>query len=54
MNPPRYRYLDTLIHVFVVVLMISNLVGPKITAKGVDTFDYSTNFNPFRLKAGLE
>jgi uncharacterized integral membrane protein (TIGR00697 family) len=29
-----YRYLDTLIHVFVVVLMISNLVGPKITAIG--------------------
>jgi len=31
---PGYRYLDTLIHVFVVVLMISNLVGPKITAIG--------------------
>ncbi|MCP5112569.1 MAG: queuosine precursor transporter [bacterium] len=28
----RYRYLDTLIHIFVVVLMVSNLVGPKIVA----------------------
>jgi uncharacterized integral membrane protein (TIGR00697 family) len=34
MSQPRYRYLDTLIHVFVVVLIISNLVGPKITAIG--------------------
>src|ERR1700686_3909189 len=34
MSEPRYRYLDTLIHVFVVVLIISNLVGPKITAIG--------------------
>ena len=32
MSQPRYRYLDTLIHAFVVVLIISNLVGPKITA----------------------
>ena len=30
----RYRYLDHLIHVFVVVLMVSNLVGPKIVAVG--------------------
>jgi len=30
----RFRYLDALIHVFVVVLMISNLVGPKIVAIG--------------------
>jgi len=30
----RYRYLDQLIHVFVVVLMVSNLVGPKIVAIG--------------------
>ena len=34
MSQPRFRYLDTLIHVFVVVLIISNLVGPKITAIG--------------------
>ena len=32
--PPRFRYLDYLIHVFVVVLMVSNLVGPKIVAIG--------------------
>ncbi len=30
----RFRYLDHLIHVFVVVLMVSNLVGPKIVAVG--------------------
>lgn len=30
----RYRYLDYLIQVFVVVLMVSNLVGPKIVAIG--------------------
>src|SRR5438552_19206341 len=34
MSQPRFRYLDTLIHVFVVVLIVSNLVGPKITAIG--------------------
>ncbi|MBI2680711.1 MAG: queuosine precursor transporter [Candidatus Solibacter usitatus] len=34
MSQPRFRFLDTLIHVFVVVLIISNLVGPKITAIG--------------------
>lgn len=34
MSQHRFRYLDTLIHVFVVVLIISNLVGPKITAIG--------------------
>jgi len=34
MTVHRFRYLDTLIHVFVVVLMISNLVGPKIVAIG--------------------
>lgn len=33
-HPPRARYLDLLIHVFVVVLMVSNLVGPKIVAIG--------------------
>jgi len=38
MQTSRFRYLDILIHAFVVVLMISNLVGPKITAIG-----------PFRL-----
>ena len=36
MSPPhrQYRYLDTLIHVFVVVLIVSNLVGQKIVAVG--------------------
>lgn len=34
MTHHRFRYLDHLIHVFVVVLMISNLVGPKIVAIG--------------------
>jgi uncharacterized integral membrane protein (TIGR00697 family) len=29
-----FKYLDTLIHIFVVVLMVSNLVGPKIIAIG--------------------
>jgi len=30
----KFRYLDLLIHVFVVVLLVSNLVGPKIVALG--------------------
>ena len=30
----RFRYLDLLIQVFVVVLLVSNLVGPKIVAVG--------------------
>lgn len=30
----RSKYLDHLIHVFVVILMVSNLVGPKIVAVG--------------------
>lgn len=34
MTRHRYRYLDHLIQVFVVVLMVSNLVGPKIVAVG--------------------
>ncbi len=34
MRPHRYRYYDLLVHVFVVVLLISNLVGQKITAIG--------------------
>lgn len=32
--PRRFRYLDTLIQAFVVVLIVSNLVAPKITAIG--------------------
>jgi queuosine precursor transporter len=34
MSQSRYRYYDNLVHVFVVVLLISNLVGQKITAVG--------------------
>src|SRR3989454_2842393 len=30
----HFRYYDLLVHVFVVVLLVSNLVGPKITAIG--------------------
>jgi hypothetical protein len=30
----RFKYLDHLIHIFVVVLMVSNLLGPKIVAIG--------------------
>src|SRR5437660_903425 len=30
----HFRYYDLLVHIFVVVLLISNLVGPKITAIG--------------------
>ena len=33
-QPRRFRHLDTLINIFVVVLMISNLVGQKICAFG--------------------
>jgi hypothetical protein len=32
--PPRYRYLDLLTVAFVVVLLVSNLVGPKICQIG--------------------
>jgi queuosine precursor transporter len=34
MSKRQFRYLDSLIYVFVVVLMVSNLVGPKIIAIG--------------------
>ncbi len=34
MTKRSFKYLDTLIHVFVVVLIVSNLVGPKIIAIG--------------------
>jgi uncharacterized integral membrane protein (TIGR00697 family) len=33
-EPRRYRYYDLLVHIFVVILLISNLVGGKITAIG--------------------
>jgi uncharacterized integral membrane protein (TIGR00697 family) len=34
MSGQRFRYYEILVHVFVVVLLISNLVGQKITAVG--------------------
>jgi queuosine precursor transporter len=34
MSGYRFRYYDVLVHIFVVVLLISNLVGQKITAIG--------------------
>lgn len=34
MNCSRYRHYESLVHAFVVVLLISNLVGQKITAIG--------------------
>jgi uncharacterized integral membrane protein (TIGR00697 family) len=34
MNHRRFHYYDNLVHVFVVVLLVSNLIGPKICAIG--------------------
>jgi len=34
MNWGRFRYYEILVHIFVVILLISNLVGQKITAVG--------------------
>jgi uncharacterized integral membrane protein (TIGR00697 family) len=34
MHPARFRYYDLFVHAFVVVLLVSNLVGQKITAVG--------------------
>ncbi len=34
MNWNRFRYYESLVHVFVVVLLVSNLIGQKITAVG--------------------
>jgi len=34
MNWSRYRYYESLVHIFVVVLLVSNLIGQKITAIG--------------------
>ena len=33
-KPRRFHYYDLLVHIFVVILLISNLVGQKITAIG--------------------
>jgi hypothetical protein len=42
----RYRYYDLLVHAFVVVLLISNLVGQKITAIGPMRFSAAQVFFP--------
>ena len=34
MESRRFRYYDLLVHIFVVILLISNLVGQKVTAIG--------------------
>ena len=33
-EPRRFHYYDLLVHIFVVILLISNLVGQKVTAIG--------------------
>ena len=42
----RFRYYDLLVHVFVVVLLVSNLVGQKITAIGPMRFSGAQVFFP--------
>ncbi|MGA2134526.1 MAG: queuosine precursor transporter [Bryobacteraceae bacterium] len=42
MTNRQFRYYDLLVHIFVVILLISNLVGQKITAVG-----------PFRISGAL-
>src|SRR5437868_2992408 len=34
METKRFRYYDLIVHIFVVILLISNLVGQKVTAIG--------------------
>jgi hypothetical protein len=53
----RYRYLDTLVLIFVVVLLVSNLVARKVgwlgplTISGAELlFPIQTSFNPFALR----
>ena len=46
MNSERYRYYDLLVHTFVVILLISNLVGQKITAVGPFRFSGAMLFFP--------
>ena len=44
----NFRYFDLLVHVFVVILLISNWVVNKLQrAPGVDVYDRGTSFNPF-------
>lgn len=46
MNRDRFRYYDLLVHTFVVILLISNLVGQKITAIGPFRFSGAMLFFP--------
>src|ERR1022692_4351368 len=46
MNRDRFRYYDLLVHTFVVILLISNLVGQKITAVGPFRFSGAMLFFP--------
>ena len=46
MNTARYRYYDLLVHTFVVILLVSNLVGQKITAVGPFRFSGAMLFFP--------
>jgi uncharacterized integral membrane protein (TIGR00697 family) len=49
-NPHHFRFYDTLVHVFVVVLLVSNLVAQKICALGPFEIGGQT-FGPFYLSA---
>ena len=46
MSRDRFRYYDLLVHTFVVILLISNLVGQKITAVGPFRFSGAMLFFP--------
>ena len=46
MKRDRFRYYDLLVHTFVVILLISNLVGQKITAVGPFRFSGAMLFFP--------
>src|ERR1035438_4543907 len=46
MRYERFRYYDLLVHTFVVILLISNLVGQKITAVGPFRFSGAMLFFP--------
>ena len=49
-NPHHFRFYDTLVHVFVVVLLVSNLVAQKICALGPFEIAGQT-FGPYYLSA---
>jgi hypothetical protein len=51
MNRHRFRYYDLLVHAFVVILLISNLVGQKITAVGPFRISGAQLFFPSRISS---